>query len=49
MIGQEIEKVKDVWGSPMAGFFCLGEIGRSEGGSNDFHNYTSCLVILKEK
>ena len=49
MIEQEIEKVKDVWESPMAGFFSLGEIGRSGDGSNEFHNYTSCLAILKEK
>lgn len=49
MINQEIEKVKNTWESPMAGFFSFGEIGRSEGGGNEFHNYTSCLVILKEK
>lgn len=49
LIEQEIEKVKQVWESPMAGFFCLGEIGRSEGGSNDFHNYTSSLVIIKKQ
>ena len=49
MIEQEIEKVKDVWESPMEGFFSFGEIGRSGDGSNEFHNYTSCLAILKEK
>lgn len=49
MIREEVEKIKNVWGSPMAGFFSYGEIGRSSGGNNEFHNYTSCLVILNEK
>lgn len=49
MIGREIELVNQVWQSPMAGFFCYGEIGKSEGGKNEFHNNTCCVVALKEK
>ena len=49
MIGQEIEKVRRVWDAPMAGFFCYGEIGKSEGGNNEYHNNTCCVVALKEK
>ena len=49
MIGREIELVNQVWQSPMAGFFCYGEIGKSEGGKNEFHNNTCCVVAIKEK
>lgn len=49
MVSEEIQQVKNVWNSPMAGFFCYGEIGRSDDGKNEFHNLTCCLVVLKEK
>ncbi|MCK7528548.1 MAG: FIST C-terminal domain-containing protein [Ignavibacteriales bacterium] len=49
LVSSEIEEVKDVWDSPMAGFFCYGEIGNSLKGKQEFHNNTCCIVALKEK
>ena len=49
LVSSEIEEVKDVWDSPMAGFFCYGEIGNSLKGKQEFHNNTCCIVVLKEK
>ena len=46
---EEINGVKDIWDVPMAGFFCFGEIGRVINGSNEFHNMTCSLALLKEK
>lgn len=48
-VNQEIERIKEIWNAPLAGFFCYGEIGRVLGGANEFHNMTSSLAILKEK
>ena len=49
LVSSEIEEVKDVWDSPMAGFFCYGEIGNSLKGKQEFHNNTCCIVVMKEK
>jgi hypothetical protein len=49
MISQEIERVQQVWGCPMVGFFSAGEIGKSKKGKTEFHNNTCCVVVLKEK
>jgi hypothetical protein len=49
LVSAEIEEVKDVWDSPMAGFFCFGEIGNSLKGPQEFHNNTCCVLALKEK
>jgi hypothetical protein len=49
MMSDEIEKVKNVWNAPMAGFFCYGEFGKSKTRKNEFHNNTCCIVALKEK
>lgn len=46
---QEIEQVKNIWGTPMAGFFTYGEYGRSKIGTHEFHNNCCCIVVLKEK
>ena len=48
-ISQEIERVKQIWGCPLVGFFTAGEIGKSKRGKTEFHNNTCCLVVLKEK
>jgi hypothetical protein len=48
-ISQEIEKVQQVWGSPLVGYFSAGEIGKSKSGKSEFHNNTCCVVVLKEK
>ena len=49
LVSSEIEEVKDVWNSPMAGFFCYGEIGNSLKGKQEFHNNTCCIVVMREK
>jgi hypothetical protein len=48
-VSTEIEEVKNVWNSPMAGLFCYGEIGKSLKGLQEFHNNTCCIVVMKEK
>lgn len=49
LISEEIEGVKDVWGSPLIGFFSYGEIGKAGNGRHELYNNTCCLVALKEK
>lgn len=49
LVSSEIEEVKEVWDSPMAGFFCYGEIGNSFKGKQEFHNNTCCIVVMKER
>jgi hypothetical protein len=49
MISDEIEGLKQVWGSPLIGFFSYGEIGKTVNGKPEFHNNTCCLVAMKEK
>lgn len=49
MTSEEIDRVKNIWNVPLAGFFSYGEFGKSKGGSHEFHNNTCCVVVLKEK
>ena len=49
MVGDEIDQVKNVWNSPMVGFFSYGEIGKTIHGKHEFHNNTCSLVVLKEQ
>lgn len=49
MVCDEIQQVKDVWGTPMVGFFSYGEMGKATKGKHDFHNNTCSLVVLEEK
>jgi hypothetical protein len=49
MITKEIEGIKEVWGTPMAGFFSNGELGRAPGGNLELHGSTVVCVALKEK
>ncbi|MEI9807236.1 MAG: FIST C-terminal domain-containing protein [Bacteroidota bacterium] len=49
MIQQEIERLKNIWKVPMAGFFSNAELGRANGGNLEMHNLTTCCVVLKEK
>ncbi len=49
MAGEEIDRIKKVWDSPLIGFFSYGEIGKSIKGKHEFHNNTCCIVVLKEK
>lgn len=48
LVGEEISQVKDIWGSPMVGFFSYGEIGKALRAKHDFHNNTCSFVALKE-
>ena len=45
----ENEGLKDVWKTPMAGFFTYGEYGRAIKGRPEFHSGTCSWVALKEK
>lgn len=49
MISEEIQGIRDTWGTPMAGFFCMGEFGKTKNGSTQFHGTTCSWVVLKEK
>ncbi len=50
MIETELEGLAETWGSPMAGFFCLGEFGKAEGGDvSEFHGSTCSWISIKEK
>ncbi len=48
MVGDEIQQVKDVWGTPMVGFFSYGEMGKATKSKHEFHNNTCSLVVLEE-
>ena len=48
-VSEEIDGIKKIWNSPMAGFFCYGEIGRVVSDQHEFHNMTCSLAMLKEK
>jgi hypothetical protein len=45
----EIEGIKNVWNTPMAGMFSNAELARATGGNLEMHNCTTCCVALKEK
>ncbi len=49
MISTEIEGLAATWKKPMIGFFSLGEFGKLDGGSCEFHGTTVSWVALKEK
>jgi small ligand-binding sensory domain FIST len=46
---EEIDRIKEIWDAPLAGFFCYGEIGKVASGNHEFHNMTCSLAVLKEK
>ena len=49
MLDREINGIRELLETPMAGFFTYGEYGRATNGNNEYHNYTCCWVALKEK
>jgi hypothetical protein len=49
LVSDEIQGVKDVWDSPLVGFFSYGEMGKAAAGKHEFHNNTCSLVVLREK
>jgi len=48
-VSEEIDRIKNIWNAPLAGFFCYGEIGRVDSGEHEFHNMTCSLATLTEK
>lgn len=49
MVSDEIDQIKEVWNTPMAGFFSYGEMGKASKGIHEFHNNTCSLVVLSDK
>lgn len=49
MVSSEIEGLASTWNKPMIGFFSLGEFGKLDNGSCEFHGTTVSWVALKEK
>jgi len=49
MVSDEIDQVKEVWNTPLVGFFSYGEMGKATAGKHEFHNNTCSLVVLAEK
>jgi len=49
LISEEIQGIQETWGTPMAGFFCMGEFGKTKNGKTQFHGTTCSWVALKEK
>ena len=48
-VSEEIDRIKNIWNAPLAGFFCYGEIGKVDSGQHEFHNMTCSLATLTEK
>jgi hypothetical protein len=46
---QEIDRIKEIWNAPLAGFFCYGEIGKTTDHKNEFHNMACSLALLRER
>ncbi|MBN3520998.1 FIST C-terminal domain-containing protein [Algoriphagus lutimaris] len=49
LISTEIEGLASTWGTPMIGFFSLGEFGKLDEGRCEFQGTTVSWVALKEK
>ena len=49
LANEELEGLKNVWGVPMAGFYCYGEFGRTKNDKQEFHSTTISWAALKEK
>jgi hypothetical protein len=49
MISDEIQGIRDTWNTPMAGFFCMGEFGKTKNGTTQFHGTTCSWVAMKEQ
>jgi len=49
MAASEVLGIQEVWGKPMAGFFSMGEFGKTKNGNTQFHGTTISWVAIKEK
>jgi hypothetical protein len=48
MATTEVLGIQEVWGKPMAGFFSMGEFGKTKNGNTQFHGTTISWVAIKE-
>jgi len=49
MATSEVLGIQQTWQIPMAGFFSMGEFGKTKNGNTQFHGTTISWVALKEK
>jgi len=49
MASSEVLGIHEIWKKPMAGFFSMGEFGKTKNGNTQFHGTTISWVALKEK
>lgn len=49
MASSEVLGIHQIWNIPMAGFFSMGEFGKTKNGNTQFHGTTISWVALKEK
>ena len=49
MAAEEVLGIQQIWKKPMAGFFSMGEFGKTKNGNTQFHGTTISWVALKEK
>jgi hypothetical protein len=49
MATRELLGIHQIWEKPMAGFFSMGEFGKTKNGNTQFHGTTISWVALKEK
>jgi len=49
MASSEVLGIQQIWEKPMAGFFSMGEFGKTKNGNTQFHGTTISWVALKEK
>jgi len=49
MAFEEVLGIQKIWDKPMAGFFSMGEFGKTKNGNTQFHGTTISWVALKEK
>lgn len=49
LISEEIEGIRKLWNTPIAGMFSNAELARANKGNLEMHAFTACTVVLKEK
>ena len=49
MAAEEVLGIQQIWKKPMAGFFSMGEFGKTKNGNTQFHGTTISWVAIKEK
>lgn len=49
MAFEEVLGIQKIWNKPMAGFFSMGEFGKTKAGTTQFHGTTISWVAINEK